>query len=117
MTQKPLGLLVRIDGPAVVPSTALVFARTYREAVRWCWAMRRAKGLTVTDLARDFGFNRQHASDYLNPDDKPTRRNLPPDQINLFQEICGNCAITQWLAARDHLTVLEQVQADQRVAA
>ena len=52
MTQRQLGLLARIDGPAVVPSASLAFARTYREAVRWCWALRRTKGLNVTDLAR-----------------------------------------------------------------
>lgn len=117
MTQRQLGLLARIDGPAAVPTAALAFARSYREAVRWCWAMRRAKGLTVTDLAREFGFNRQHASDYLNSDDKPTRRNLPPDQIALFQEVCGNTFIVQWLAARSALTVLEQMQADNQRAA
>lgn len=96
---------------------ALAFARSYREAVRWCWAMRRAKGLTVSDLAKDYGFNRQHASDYLNADDRPTRRSLPPEQITVFQEVCGNCFITQWLAARDRLTVLEQMQADNQRAA
>lgn len=117
MTQIPLSLLARIEGPAIVPTAALAQAKSYREAVRWCWAMRRAKGLKVIDLAREFGFNRQHTSDYLNADDKPTRRSLPAEQIALFQEVCGNAFIVQWLAARDRLTVLEQVQADQRAAA
>ena len=116
MTQKPLGLLARLDGPAVVPSAALVFARSYREAVRWCWSMRRAKGLTTSDLAREFGFNRQHCSDYLNADDRPTRRSLPAEQIALFEEVCGNTFITQWLAARQRLTVLEELQAERHVA-
>jgi hypothetical protein len=115
--QIPLPLLQRIDGPAVVPATTLQLAKTYREAVRLCWALRRAKGLTPSDMARDFGFVRQHVGDYLNADDKPSRRSLPAEQIGLFQEICGNCAIIQWLAARDRLTVLEQVQADVRAAA
>jgi hypothetical protein len=36
----------------------------------------------------------------------------------MFEEVCGNTAITQFLAARQRLTVLEQLQADaQRVAA
>lgn len=117
MTQIPLSLLARIDGPSVVPSAALAFARSYREAVRWCWALRRAKGLTQMDLAREFGFNRQHLSDYLNGDDKPARRSLPAEQIALFEEVCGNCFVSQWLAARSHLTVFEQVQADARKAA
>lgn len=111
MSQRELPLLQRIDGPAVVPSATVALAKSYRQAVRLCWALRRAKGLTVTDLARDFGFTRQHASDYLNADDKATRRSLPAEQIALFEEVCGNCAITQWLAARQHLTVLEELQA------
>lgn len=116
--QKQLSLLARIDGPAIVQSAALAFSRTYREAVRWCWALRRAKGLTQADLAREFGFNSQHLSDYINADDKPTRRSLPGELIHLFQEVCGNTFISQWLAARDRLTVLEQMQADnQRSAA
>jgi hypothetical protein len=67
-------------------------------------------------LARDFGFIRQHASDYLNADDKPTRRNLPPEMVQLFEEVCGNCLLSQWFANRARLTVLEEVQADRRAA-
>lgn len=115
--QIPLQLMQRIDGPAIAPAAMLGMARSYREAVRLCWALRRAKGLTPSDLAREFGFVRQHVGDYLNADDKPSRRNLPPDQIALFEEVCGNTCVTQWLAARQKLTVLEQVQADQRAAA
>lgn len=116
MIQREIPLMQRIAGPSVVPSAALPFARSFREAVRWCWAMRKAKGLTASDLARDFGFNRQHVSDYLNADDKPTRRSLPAEQITLFEEVCGNCFVTQWLAARQHLTVLEQIQAERMAA-
>ncbi len=116
MEQRPLTLLQRIDGPAVVPSAALAFARSYREATRYCWQFRRAKGMTPTDLARDFGFNRQHVSDYLNADDKPTRRSLPAEQIADFETVCGNSFISQWLSARARLTVLEQMQADRRAA-
>lgn len=114
MIQRELPVMQRIAGPAVVPSAALPFARSYREAVRWCWQLRRAKGLTASDLAREFGFNRQHVSDYLNADDKPTRRSLPAEQIAAFEEVCGNAFITQWLAARQNFTLLEQLQADHR---
>jgi len=81
-----------------------------------CWGLRRAKGLTAGDLAREFGFNRQHVSDYLNPDDKPTRRSLPGERVALFEEVCGNCFITQWHAARARLTVLEELQAGRAAA-
>lgn len=109
-------LLGRLEGAAIVPPSMLKLARTYREAVRLCWTMRRAKGLKPTDLARDFGFTRQHVSDYLNGDDKPGRRDLPPERIKDFEDICGNAAITQWLAARQRLTILEEMQAERNAA-
>lgn len=43
-------------------------------------------------------------------------RSLPAERIAEFEAICGNCFITQWLASRQRLTVLEELQA-QRVAA
>lgn len=116
MEQRELPLLQRIEGPAVVPHEAIESCQTYREAVRMCWALRRAKGLRVCDLGRDFGFCRQHAGDYLNPDDKPTRRSLPPELVALFEEVCGNCFITQWMCHRAKLTALEELTASRRAA-
>ena len=111
-TQIPLRLLERIDGPAVVPPEALKLAKTYREACRLAFQLRRIKGMTKTDLARDYGLNRQHVSDYLNPDDAATRRSLPAEQIRTFEDACGNTFVTQWLNAMAKLTVLEELQAD-----
>lgn len=116
MGQREMPLLQRLEGPAVVPTSMLGIASSYRQAVRACWQLRRAKGLNASDLAREFGFNRQHASDYLNADDVHTRRSLPPEQIALFEEVCGNTFITQWLAARQRLTVLEELQAERAAA-
>lgn len=110
--QHVLPLLGRIDAPSVVPPALLKQIRNYRAAVRLCWALRRAKGLRVTDLGRDHGFTRQHVSDYLNDDDLPTRRSLPPERIHDFEDLCGNTAITQFLVARARLTVLEELQAE-----
>lgn len=112
MEQIEMRLLGRIDAPDAVPSSLLLRARTYREAVRYCWALRRAKGMKPADLARDFGFTRQHVSDYLNTDDAPTRRSLPAERIKDFEDICGNTFITQWLAARHRFTLLEEIQAE-----
>lgn len=110
-SQIALPLLGRIDAPTPAPSSTISSIRTYREAVRMCWVLRRAKRLTLADLAREFGFNRQHVSDYLHPDDKPTRRSLPGERVALFEEVCGNCVISQWHAMRARLTVLEELQA------
>jgi len=91
-------------------------AGTYRAAVRWCWRLRRPAGLALVDLAKDHGFVRQHLSDYLNRDDKPTRRDLPAWRVATFEQVCGNTFITQWLAARQRLTVLEELQAERAAA-
>jgi hypothetical protein len=106
----------RIDGPAVVPPSLLKTCRKYRDAVRLCWALRRAKGLKAIDLGRDFGFTRQHVTDYLNEDDRAERRNLPADRIKDFEDVCGNTAITQWLVAQQRLTLLEEMQAERLAA-
>lgn len=116
MGQLDLPLLGRIDAPSAVPPSLVRTAGTYRQAVRLCWGLRRAKGLTVTDLAREFGFNRQHASDYLNADDLATRRSLPGDKVQAFEDVCGNTAISQWHAMRAQLTVLEEIQAERAAA-
>ncbi len=116
MEQLELLLLGRIDAPAVVPPKILQTVRTYRAAVRLCWTLRRAKGLKPIDLAREFGFTRQHVTDYLHHDDKATRRSLPAERIKDFEDVCGNAAITQWLAARARLTVLEELQAERAAA-
>jgi transcriptional regulator with XRE-family HTH domain len=112
MEQIDIPLWGRVDAPAIVPSRHLVLASSYREVVRLCWALRRAKGLRATDLARDFGFTRQHVSDYLNSDDQPYRRDLPAEDIKLFEDVCGNTAITQWIAIRQRFTLLEEIQAE-----
>lgn len=116
MTQTELPLLGRIDAPHAVPPQLLKLATTYREVVRMCWSLRRAKGMKPVDLARDFGFTRQHVSDYLNPDDRPGRRDLPAERIADFEDACGNTAVTQWLAARHRFTLLEELQAERAAA-
>lgn len=110
--QLELPLLGRIDCASIVPPSMLTTVRTYRQAVRLCWTLRRVKGMNTTDFARQFHFNRQHIGDYLNPDDGRKRRNLPPGRIADFEDGCGNAAITQWLASRQKLTVIEELQAE-----
>lgn len=114
--QTQLALMGRIDAPDTVPRTLLAAVKTYRQAVRLCWTLRRAKGLKPSDLGRDFGFTRQHVGDYLNSDDQPTRRDLPAERIADFEDVCGNTAITQWLASRQRFTLLEEMQADRAAA-
>ena len=89
-------------------------ARTYRDAVRLCWQLRRIKKLTYRQLAAECGLTYQHVGDYFNPDDGKHRRDLPGDKVAEIEAFLGNTAISQWHAARASLTVLEEVQAARR---
>lgn len=109
-------LLGRIDAPAVVPTSLLATASTYRQAVRLCWALRRVRNMTQRHLAVVAGLRPQLVTDYLNPDDRPGRRDLPADRIADFEQACGNSAVTQWLAARHRFTLLEELQAERAAA-
>jgi hypothetical protein len=116
MEQLDLPLWGRVNGPSVAPLAYVVRCKTYREAVRMSWALRRVHHMTQQQLAAEAGLRAQLISDYLNPDDKPQRRDLPAERIAAFEAIVGNTLVTQWLAARAALTVLEEMQATRAAA-
>lgn len=107
--QLELALLCRLDGPSVVPEQYVRACQTYREVVRLCWRLRRVRAMTMLTLAEHAGFPSNHRSDYLS--DKEDRRELPAKYIKAFEYVCGNTAISQWIAMNAKLTVLEEVQA------
>lgn len=112
--QLQLPLLCRLDGPSVVPDTHVKQCQTYREAVRLCWALRRVRAMTSLTLAESTGFPANHRSDYLSDDED--RRELPAKHIKAFEYVCGNTAISQWIAMNAKLTVLEEIQAGRLAA-
>ena len=116
MEERKLALFGRLEGPSVVPVQYVQQCRTWREAVRLSWALRRVHYMTFAQLAAEAGLYHQHVSDYLNPDDKPGRRDLPPEKVPAWNAGVGNTLLTQWLAAQDHLTVLEEMQATRAAA-
>jgi hypothetical protein len=109
MTQLQLPLLGRLDAPSVVPDLHIRACQSYRDSVRLCLALRRIKAMTSLSLAEAAGFPSNHRSDYLSDDD--TRRELPAKYIKAFEAVCGNTAISQWIARGAKLTVLEELQA------
>lgn len=111
MQQTNLALMARLNGPAVVPVDLIRQCRTYRDVVRLGWQLRRVHHMTQRQLACEAGLRPQHVTDYLNADDKPTRRSLPAECIAAFEAVVGNTAVSQWLAWRATLTVLEEMQA------
>lgn len=113
--QREFPLLARIERPAIVPGELMRLAKTYRQACRLAWALRRVKNLTYRGLAEQADLIFQHVGDYFNPDDKPGRRSLPGDAVIDVELILGNTAISQWHAMSANLTVLEEMQASRRL--
>lgn len=116
MDQLEFPLLARMGAPSVAHPYYLARCGSYREAVRLCWALRRVHHMTQRQLASEAGLRPQLVSDYLHPDDGKERRALPGEHIAAFESVVGNSLVSQWIAGRSKLTVLEEMQAV-RVAA
>lgn len=114
MEQLEMRLLCRLDGPSVVPPKTVALCKTYRDAVKLCWQLRRVRNMTQARLAEQAGLYAPHVTRYLH--DGKTQRDLPAWAIPAFEATCGNTAITQWLSQGAKLTVLEEVQAERAAA-
>jgi hypothetical protein len=121
MGQLQLQLLGRLDAPSLVPHVEILKIKTYREAVRMCWAFRRVQSMTKSRLCEETGMRASHATDYLSSDtfDRHGRevRDMPAKYVPAMERVAGNTFITQWLALQSKLTVLELVLATRQVAA
>lgn len=118
MENRELPLMGRLDGPSAVPMETVRRCKTYREAVRMSWQLRRVKSMTQAMAAHLATLTPQHVSDYLASDDKPGRRDLQAEAIRRWEyDAVGNTLVSQWLAWQSSLTVLEEMQASTRAAA
>lgn len=108
MTQMELRLLGRLDAPSVVSPQLVVRCKTYRDAVKLCWQLRRIKNMTRAQLAEHAGLYAPHVSCYLN--DSKRQRDLPGSKVRGFEVACGNTAISQWHSHQAQLTVVEEMQ-------
>lgn len=111
MDQKEFPLMGRIDAPSIAPQQWVRAAKSYREAVRLSWSLKRVHLMTRQQLSSEAELYPQHVTDYLHEDDKPSRRDLPANAIARFEAVVGNTLISQWLAAQSKLTVLEEITA------
>jgi hypothetical protein len=93
---------------------AIESTQSYREAVRSCWTLRNRQSMTKRQLAEEVGCYASHITDYLSPDE--TKRDLPARHIAQFEAACGNRFISQWIARRSELTVLEEFVAARKAA-
>ena len=105
MSQLSLPMLTVYEGPALVAGDAVAACETYRDAVRLCWSLRRRSRMSTTAYAAEVGCYASHLAGYVH--EYEGRRELPAKHIAAFETACGNRAVTQWLAARANLTILE----------
>lgn len=103
------GLLCRLDAPSIVDPKLIAACKTYRDAVRLCWNLRRTKNMTKAVLAEDAGLYAPHVTCYLK--DGASKRDLPGWAVRAFEWRCGNTAISQWHGQNAKLTNLEEMQA------
>lgn len=114
---KELRLIGCVDNEiCFIQQNAIDQCKTYRQAVRLSWDLRRNKGMTLRTLAEITGVYPSHISDYLAKDDKHSRRNLKADELHTWSVAVGNYGVQQWLAKQDSLTILEELQAQRKAA-
>lgn len=93
----------------VVPPSVTKTIESYRHACRLAWKLRRRRNLTKRSLAEEAGLYAPHVTDYFSV--KDGRRSLPAEAVALVEVVLGNTVISQYLAHRSKLTVLEELQA------
>lgn len=91
MEQIPLRVLQEIGEPKFMPESIVSRIETEADAVAWCWAQRRIKGLGVTEAARYLGMPKSHLSNILSG-----KKYLPWGKRVELQRLCGNWLIRQW---------------------
>jgi len=116
MDPREFPLMGRIDAPGIAPEQWVRLAKTYRQAVRLAWQLKRVHYMTRRQLASEAELYPQHVTDYLHEDDKPSRRSLPAEAITRFEAVVGNTLVSQWIASQSKLTVLEEITATRAVA-
>lgn len=102
------GLLCRLDAPSIVDPALIAKCKTYRDAVKLCWEMRRVRNLTKARLAEEAGLYAPHVTCYLV--DGKRQRDLPASGIRGVEWTLGNTAISQWINLQAKLTPLEEMQ-------
>lgn len=92
---------------------------SYREVVIWCWKNRPRRGLNDPDdqamFARLAGVHAPHMSRYVSLNSSAPM-DLKPDLIPEFEAYTGWRGITQYLAHKAGITVMEHVIAKQMTA-
>lgn len=94
----------------LAPPWAVRLCKSYREACRLAWMLRRTPNLTRISLATAVGLPNTRISDFLSPDDSGKKRDLPASRIAPFGVALGCTAVSQWMTWRGEVTVIEELK-------
>lgn len=84
---------------STVDESQLKGAKTFKDALKLCMKLSRVKR-TQADLASQAGINVCQFSKIIRAD-----FHLPGDAIAVIEKLCGNTAMTQWLAMQHDATL------------
>jgi plasmid maintenance system antidote protein VapI len=91
MQQIPLRILQEIGEPDFVAEAVMNRIDNEADAISWCWALRRVRGMTQAEAARHLGIPKSHFSNIV-----AGKKYLPHDARILLQRLCGNWVIRQY---------------------
>ena len=115
MKQRELPYFGVVPEPRFATDAELALCKSYREAVRLSWELRVSRGMTQATAAERTGLYAPHLSEFLNKDDKPSRRDLPMDKVKNWCYVVGNWVVLQYITRDAQLNIMEEMIA-QRAA-
>ncbi|WP_434715482.1 XRE family transcriptional regulator [Paraburkholderia sp. A3RO-2L] len=105
------------SAPRFLPDEEIARCASFRDAVWLAWESRSVR-ITKRTLAELCGLYAPHVTNFVNEhafDSKGKKRaDLPADKVDEFERVVGNRAVSQWLADRAELTILERMIANKR---
>ncbi|HBO78683.1 MAG TPA: hypothetical protein DD502_11045 [Cupriavidus sp.] len=96
-----------------LPADLIARCASYRDACLIAWQCRSNPNLQKRSLAELCGLYAPHVTDFFNEEGMDAkgskRRELPAEKIADVERVLGNRAISQYLARRGMLTLMEEV--------
>lgn len=106
----PLRILQEVGEPKFMPDSVVARLDTEADAVAWCWAYRRVRGMGVTEAARYLGMPKSHLSNILNG-----KKYLPWGKRVELQRLCGNWLIRQWEDRKCGFVTVQETPEQRRI--
>src|ERR1041385_2572877 len=119
-TQREMPFGEALQQPKFAPQCVVDAFTCYRDAVIWAWENRIRQGagnqMDQAMCANIIGLHTPHMSRCVNRD-ASAPMNLNPDYVEPFEAFCGWRAVTQYMASKAQMTLMEQVLAERRAFA